>query len=130
MGQSKLNNFIHFHLFKWPAVLALAAAGGLLFSQQIKEQADRRRNLVRAKNEVDQAQIDKYGHLLNPSTTLVDFFQAHDINARVVSTDPLKIETDLSTMQKLESFGIACREAEFSSNRVTATMKPYPPKFN
>ena len=95
MGQSKLNNFILFHLFKWPAVLALAAAGGLLFSQQIKEQADRRRNLVRAKNEVDQAQIDKYGHLLNPSTTLVDFFQAQDINARIVSTDPLKIETDL-----------------------------------
>jgi hypothetical protein len=80
MGQSKLNNFILFHLFKWPAVLALAAAGGLLFSQQIKEQADGRRNLVRAKNEVDQAQLDKYWHLLNPSTTLVDFFQAHLLN--------------------------------------------------
>ena len=33
MGQSKLNNFILFHLFKWPAVLALVAVGGLLFSQ-------------------------------------------------------------------------------------------------
>jgi hypothetical protein len=130
MGQSKLNNFILFHLFKWPAALALVAVGGLLFSQQIKEQADRHRNLARAKNEVDQTQIDKYGHLLNPSTTLVDFLQAHDIKAKVVSTDPLRIETDLSTMQKLESFGIACQEAEFSSNRVTATMKPYPPKFN
>jgi hypothetical protein len=130
MGQSKLNNFILFHLFKWPAALALVAVGGLLFSQQIKEQADQHRNLARAKNEVDQTQIDKYGHLLNPSTTLVDFFQAHDIKAKVVSTDPLRIETDLSTMQKLESFGIACQEAEFSSNRVTATMKPYPPKFN
>ena len=130
MGQSKLNNFILFHLFKWPAALALVAVGGLLFSQQIKEQADQHRNLARAKNEVDQTQIDKYGHLLNPSTTLVDFFQAHDIKAKVVSTDPLRIETDLSTMQKLESFGIACQEAEFSSNRVTATMKPYTPKFN
>ena len=130
MGQSKLNNFILFHLFKWPAALALVAVGGLLFSQQIKEQADQHRNLARAKNEVDQTQIDKYGHLLNPSTTLVDFLQAHDIKAKVVSTDPLRIETDLSTMQKLESFGIACQEAEFSSNRVTATMKPYPPKFN
>jgi hypothetical protein len=127
MGQSKLNSFILFHLFKLPAVLALVAVGGLLCSQQIKEKADLYENLVRAKQEVDQNQLDNYGHLLNPNTTLADFLKSHGLNATITSADPLEIETDLSTMQNLEEMGIACQEASFSSNRVTATLKPYPP---
>jgi hypothetical protein len=129
MVQSKLNNFILFHLFKLPAVLALIAVAGLLFSQQIKEKADLYQSLVRAKQQINQDQIDKYGHLLNQSTTLVDFLKEHGLNATIISTDPVKIETDLPTMQKLESFGVACQEAESSSNHVTATLKPYPPLF-
>jgi hypothetical protein len=128
MGLSKLDTFILFHLFKVPAVIAIAGVGGLLCSSQVMKQAGAYQQLAHAKQSIDQASLDSYGHLLCPNMTLDDALKAHGLEAKTISTEPLQIETDLHTFQMIEKLGIFFKEASFASNKVTATIN-YPPKI-
>jgi len=128
MGLSKLDNFILFHLFRVPASIAIAGVGGLLCASQVTKQAGAYQQLANAKQSIDQASLDAYGHLLCQNMSLDDVLKVHGMGAKTISTEPLQIETDLHTFQMIEKLGIFFKEASFASNKVTATIN-YPPKI-
>ena len=127
MSNSRLDNFILFHLFKWSAGIIITGFCCLLLYLALSQQTQHIVNLLRARDNIDMVKLKTLGHLVLTNSTPERVIKDQKLNVLVINHDPYQIVTDINTAARLESAGIVFSEAAVHSNQVTATLAPYPP---
>lgn len=128
-SSNQLENFIKFHLFKWPALLLAVGVLGLFGSQVLLMQNKETAALLVIRQKIDFNQLQTFGHLLLTNKTPDDVVKQQKLDITFINKDPYQITCDLDNALKLENLGLIYREVSIKGDKVKATLAPYPPQL-
>jgi hypothetical protein len=126
MSANKLENYILFNAFKWPASLLALCALLLFVLQPISHNSQQDAAILKQKQSLNNEIITKYSWMCNPKASVASIIQNNKLDIQPVSNSGNGYTGKLEDLQKLENLGVVFTDISSSNHTCTVQIAPLP----
>ena len=124
MSANKLENFILFNAFKWPASLLVLCAILLAALQPISRNSQKDAEILKLKQSLNNDLLTKYSWMCNPQASIASIIQNNHLNIQPGQGG--SYTGTLEDLQKLETVGVLFTAISCSNHLCSVQIAPLP----